>query len=207
MASVFNLSEHPVITAFKQDAVSDVDMDNKEVQLKPKKFPNKLLVAYQLEPPYAPFPIARSKAYDPQITCRSGLGNISSCFTLHKEGKGNNFKIECNCFRHLDEGPQQAREIVFAVTQTGEFYLPTTLRTMPQGYGRFSWKLIRVFQVNEDPNEQLYLIASVDYPAMFLTCASEHISVGDPGDLGYWYLDQSGVAEARGRRKSICWII
>ena len=200
LASVFNQSEHPLIMAFKQDAVSDVDMDNKEVQLKPMKFPNKFLVAILFKPPASPFEVIHHIDYNAIITCKSGRGNITSCFTFHKKGKGNNYKIKGICSGFLD--PHRDIKGVFGVTQTGELYLHGPLRTMPQGYVRFSWKLIRVFQVNQDPNQQLYLIASVDYPAMFLTSATKHISVGDPGDLGYWRLDQSGVAEARARRQT-----
>ena len=194
MASVFNLSEHPVIAAFKQDAVSDVDMDNKEVQLKPEGLSNSFLsFIYETSSDFNPGGI--------RAIIASSTAGKSSCFSFHKGGKDNNFSLEgsCTCC---------TMKTLYIVAEKGYFQI----RTDPAwgSYTRFSWKLVRLFQVNKDPNQQLYLIASVKYPAMFLSGATlrkEHLSVGDPGDLGYWYLDQSGVAEARVRREDNCLIL
>ena len=67
------------------------------------------------------------------------------------------------------------------------------------------WKLIRLFELNKDPQKQLYLIASVKCPARFLylaaggifTNAQAMVKVGDPGDQGYWYLDADGAVKAK----------
>ena len=186
LASVFNLSEHPVITAFKQDAVSDIDIDNKEVQLKPKMLSNEFHVADLTEFEHIPD--------DYHLEIRHG--NKLYFLNLHNKGKVNNFMIKGNIIYNEFRGYQRAREIALGVTLTGQAYIHSSFRGMSKGYAQFSWKLIRVFQVNEDPNKQLYLIASVNCPAMFLTSATEFISLGDPGELGYWYLDKSGVVRA-----------
>ena len=166
-------------------------MDNKEVQLKPKKFPNRFLsFINEMSSEITPGGI--------QAIIDSCAADKSSCFSFHKGGKDNNFSLEGSC----------TMKTLYIVAEKGNFCI---LRHPAWGrYARFSWKLVRLFQVNKDPNQQLYLIASVKYPAMFLSGATlrkEHLSVGDPGDLGYWYLDQSGVAEARVRRDDNCLIL
>ena len=46
------------------------------------------------------------------------------------------------------------------------------------------------------------LIALVQSPAKFVWVLDEKpsLKVGDPGEQGYWYLDQAGVENARSRR-------
>ena len=69
------------------------------------------------------------------------------------------------------------------------------------------WKLIRLFQMDKDQSRQLYLIASVKFPARFLyladggmfTDSQAMVKVGDPGARGYWYLDRLGAEIARSR--------
>ena len=68
-------------------------------------------------------------------------------------------------------------------------------------------KLIRLFEMHQQTDRQLYLITVVKYPAKFVYLTDDGwiksgyptFKVGDPGEQGYWYLDQAGAEAAQSR--------
>ena len=125
---------------------------------------------------------------------------VASCFTLNRDGNDNVFHIT---------GDQMYR---FGIDEYQNFsgggkkiWENGTIEDLNSTGNDGRWKLIRLFELNKDPQKQLYLIASVKCPARFLylaaggifTNAQAMVKVGDPGDQGYWYLDADGAEKAK----------
>ena len=178
LASVFKMAEHPVFTAYNRTRTA-IAMDGRTVQIKPKKWPNIHLYIKE-ESAVAPGAGIKYSFVD--------LGSnqtISSCFTFQKVRDDDIFTC-----KSIDD----TLKIKIGTTKTGNFGIATNTGN--------ELKLIRLFEMNSDTDRQLYLIALVQSPAKFVWVLDEKpsLKVGDPGEQGYWYLDQAGVEDARSRR-------
>ena len=185
LASVFNLSEHPVLTAFNRTRTA-VAIDGITVQIKPKKRPNiqlyiKIYIREVALYPYS-FEVVGSKRHQ----------TIQSCFTFQKVRDDDIFT--CKSIAPI------LKSIEIGTTEKGNFGIaPNTGDEL---------KLIRLFEMDSDLDQQLYLIALVKSPAKFVYLTDNKswfrdeypsLKVGDPGEQGYWYLDQAGAENARSR--------
>lgn len=174
LASVFNLSENPNIAALNQTADSVIKLNNKIVQIKPKKWPERHLFVrtHFYRTPWNGVVYRIHDARVDALVCSGAAGRRSSCFTFQKSQPDNKF---------ICEG--QTRNYKHDLTKWGNF-----------GF----WKLIRMFETQKDPDTQLYLIASANFPTRFLRVGknSPETTVGDPGEGGYWYLTEADVYKA-----------
>ena len=194
LASIFKLSEHPVIRAFHQTANPVIQLDGKIVQIKPKISPTYHLITYEdsggaFGDEHDSLGLSR---YNVAVSSSEQYGNKNnSCFTLRKVGwdNGDNIYVCKGKYTHVKaHSPNQRKNIE-----------------------RYNWlKLIRLTEVNPEPDEQLYLMASVNCPTRFLYHVNgkrPETTVGDPGERGYWYLDQASAEIARSRDEGSCSMI
>ena len=132
----------------------------------------------------------------------SKVATVASCFTFNQDGGDNIFHItgdQMNRFG-IDKDKGEFSGGGKEIMENG----PTVDFNYTGNDGR--WKLLRLFEMNKDPKKQLYLIASVKFPARFLyladggmfTDSQAMVKVGDPGDRGYWYIDGDGAKIAKG---------
>ena len=185
LASVFNLAEHPVFTAYNRTRTA-VAMDGRTVQIKSKKWPKihlYLNANFDLEPNG----VQRGVNYIYSVTV-SKKHTIQSCFTFKKVRDDDIFTCE-SIFHRKKIGSTE--ESNFGIAHNTD-----------------ELKLIRLFEMNGDMDQQLYLIALVKSPAKFVFCTDNKswfrdeypsLKEGDPGEQGYWYLDQAGAENARPR--------